>query len=329
MRALLFFSVTLLMSCLTRESKELDRSSINGSLYLFEKNNLEVQVYINGKPYLKKTPILINDLSEGDYSVDAVLPGYALKEKLGTLQIKKGEILESSFEMLVKSSGTLKIRSNPTNSLVEINGLVRGYTPLDLKGVPFGEISLRLSNGTFLTEEYFFFVQKEERHHFTLKNRVPLVFETLSNTGCIGCPELENAVYQIHGENKNPIVLSHHARFPDPNDPLYQLYVEGNDFQTQRWGYPILPSLKINGSEFTYLSLNKLETDFKDFWLNEQNKNPFSISILPNEVDGEAIIEISPVLGHSKIELEMILVNERMNYDRAPGVNGQRDCSVL
>jgi len=98
------------------------------------------QVYVNGT-YKGLTPITINNLNPGTYSIQLKLDGY--KIVYGSVVVSADDTKYYS-ETLTLLTGTLSISSDPSGANVYINGDYKGTTPLNLTLAP-GNYTVKLT----------------------------------------------------------------------------------------------------------------------------------------------------------------------------------------
>lgn len=94
------------------------------------------------------TPVLLPDAAPGRRRFVFELAGY----RPHTAEIDLDPPAPKKIEArLVSTTGTLRLESVPAGASVSVNGTVRGVTPLELPGVPAGEVSVEISLDGFET----------------------------------------------------------------------------------------------------------------------------------------------------------------------------------
>ena len=108
-------------------------------------------IYLDATP-MGKTPKTLTNIPAGTHQLTLVINGYTTLNK--GVNITAGRTTSVS-EILVRLTGSIDIKSNPSGALIYINGKYIGKTPKKIPGMPVGKhkIQLKLKNYQAHSEE--------------------------------------------------------------------------------------------------------------------------------------------------------------------------------
>ncbi|MBD3166354.1 PEGA domain-containing protein [bacterium] len=112
----------------------------NGNLYV-ETTPPGAKVYLNEVEQSGLTPLSLNELRPGTYTIEVVK--YLYQSHVRTVEVRELDYTNVQVDM-IENWGSLRIASEPLGALVYINGQQRGLTPLEYPRFNAGTYSVRL-----------------------------------------------------------------------------------------------------------------------------------------------------------------------------------------
>ncbi|MDO8429721.1 MAG: PEGA domain-containing protein [Candidatus Daviesbacteria bacterium] len=167
----------------------------------------EAEVSLNGE-YLGKTPYSNENLLEGEYSIELTTKSASWSSRInlhsGTVTLVNREINQglasSSGEVLTLNPGSgVTLTSNPTGTLVEVDGQLRGLTPLTLTDLKS-------------ESEYTFSVSKQGFLKRSIRARLPSSTKLLIN--------VDLAITELIVPTPQPIEVSSNSRLIVSRTPV-------------------------------------------------------------------------------------------------------------
>lgn len=126
----------------------------------------QANIYLNGKNK-GKSPVEFKKLPYGKYTIKASLQGYVNTEQAFQIDSEKSR----AFNLILqKKTGGLTVTSIPSGAIVRLDGVKRGTTPVELKGLPVGMHRLKLSKDNYSTIKKEIILEKDivKNMNFTL-----------------------------------------------------------------------------------------------------------------------------------------------------------------
>ena len=136
-------------------------------------NTSMVDVTINGKPK-GKTPLSLT-LPMGSYRLELTKPKYVPVKR--TVTLSEDEPVQAVEQDLLLAEGVLTINSNPEDAEVEINGELRGKTPLTLE-LPMGRHHITLTKPRYVSVRRNVVLTQAEPEQI-LNHNLELVYGTI------------------------------------------------------------------------------------------------------------------------------------------------------
>lgn len=183
--------------------KHAELSPVKG-LLLLTSDPSECAISLDGISY-GQTPRLVTDLdAKGTYRFLLQKPGYQPR----TVEVKfNGRTPLAKHEQLILDSGILRVGTEPGGASVIVNGIERGKTPMEIKDVPKGRVSISLSLAGYKTEVRELNLNAGESQELSVQ------LEELPSTLVLTSVP-EGARFYVNGEahGKGPVTLSNLKR---------------------------------------------------------------------------------------------------------------------
>jgi len=130
------------------------------------------------------TLVEFKNLPYGEYAIKASLKGYVDTEQVFQIDSAKKQVVNL---ILHQKTGGLVVTSSPSGAIVKLDGVKKGITPLQLKGLPVGMHRLQLSKDNYSTIQKEIILEKNivKNINFTLlKTKAHITIVSSPSASC-------------------------------------------------------------------------------------------------------------------------------------------------
>lgn len=328
MKYFIVFLLLFIVSCTTTDGGL--KLQEPGAIRIIEKTNQSSLVFLNGTliDTLTEGELLLTGIPIGTQKVTLFSAGNALFNR--DVLVTAGDSTDVVCDLEETESGDLTITSD-SGALVSIGDLE--FSSIDKSGIfelkdfPTGEYHISVSSGSKSVDTTIGLVKdKNMELSIKLSLQQQVLIEHISNVSCNYCPEHAETMYHILDSMgwKNISKISYNANWPAKDDPLYLFNPEPQMDRTMEYGGKVnfaLPIFVVNGEVLSFDADGvKLKSLLIDRIAREQKKTPrFDISLSEETV---RVVSLSEDEFEGKIYVH--LVQDRVEYDKAPGSNGEK-----
>ena len=329
MPRILYTFILLGLACTTKDGIQFEDP--HAKLWIVSAETDSARIFLDYRDTGFRTPALLQDLAIGNHVVHLFHGGFKSNPDSVVVLLEEDQTDTVSIELIPSISGDLSVNSSPDSARIIINNLEFGITPLVIEGLPVGMYSLEIIksgfNATSATIEILEndFLQLVYQLEEDLRRFVLL--EHFSNTGCPPCPvsdEIVNDLAESYGPSQL-VVLSYHANYPSPSDPMYLAAQDANDSRIQFYQPPSLPRAYVDGllvsdplSAASYQDLIESQLVKDTLLIIAFQELSWTDTLMKGKLQIKALQSIS-----SDHRLFIALIEDEIHYNTPPGSNGQ------
>ncbi|MGH1363223.1 MAG: PEGA domain-containing protein [Calditrichia bacterium] len=291
------------------------------------------RIFIDGRDSGMKTPALLNDIPSGVREIELLLPGFELLKN--SAEVVEGEVARINVDLTALSGdGNLIVETNPAGSLVLLDKLPVGRTPLSLNGLPAGSHDLIVFKGG--RESIRETIQIANGQTLTISRDIQpfrhVLVEHLSNTNCIPCPGADDIIEALLEEVgvDSATSIAYHPNYPGETDPFFLAAADDIIPRIEYYSVPPIPFVMLDGIKPS--TLFNLEENMRNGFAERFAEMPIAtLDILGYnesfadfaELKGRIRATALDALG-SDITLQIALIEREISFPPTdpPGTNG-------
>jgi hypothetical protein len=343
------FLFCMIVSCVTQPGVDPSTQINKGSMIIREKNSLAITAFVDGKMISGKSPLIMDNILAGPHKVRLFYPYSRITPESLMINVTEGKYSEAQFEVQKATGGSLSINTEPSGMIVTLNGLEFGTSPLKIEGLLPGNyaVNTAYSNLQLLSPDTVTVKASENTDYNLIPDlkKHSSVLEYFSNTSCIGCPAvgeaIENYLSLNPAQSRFLEFITFHPYFPSANDPFYRACETDQKNRFDLYEPTSLPVGFCNGMEVDWdgpesepkflqtvdLHIKKAlnETPVAEmFFSGATRKDTASISgVLNIQKDNDSIVNVGD------LSLYIALIEDNISFPAAPGTNLQKDFTAI
>ncbi|GAB4369315.1 MAG: hypothetical protein Kow0042_10930 [Calditrichia bacterium] len=322
----------LFFSCTTKEGKILAPGTGRGNLWVTTSNFQNARIFLDYRDQGKRTPALLENIPNGPHIIHVFRGGTRPTPDSVLIDVQVNQTDTVNFVLDPAPHGKLVVDTDPDSARVFLNRLEFGLTPLRIDSLPEGNYFLEILKSNYdpiqrsvqisANDSVQLLFQLQE----DIRNRV--LIEHFTNSGCPPCVEVDELIDDLAAEygDDTLLIISYHAKSPDPGDPMYQA---AQAFVDSRWNFYnalYTPRVFIGGQ---LLNNPQNAQSYHDLINNRLRQDTVAtiafqaLSRADSTLTGDLEVKMLKELTGGTV-LHIVLIEDSVDFETAPGINGQK-----
>jgi len=331
------FLLLLLISCGVKQPVDSTIQTDVGRIYI-DSDPASAVIFMDGVNTLQLTPDTLSNIPVGNHFFSVYKEGYSSATDSFAIEIKKDSLAQVQFVLNeITYIGSVALASEPAGAEIFVDNQSTGQVTPDTIRVEAGTHDILLKKNGFADQEWQVSVTAdtlmEENHDLTIQQCV--LMESFGNVSCVPCVESAENLETFRSEHTetNYALLEYYANWPGANDPFYLAAPKDVDERVMYYSVFALPTLKMNGlTGVDAKDYSAIENNYTSLLSASEAQLGLSASKNLNNDSLYVRVEIydyNNYLSNDQLRLFVLLTEDGIHLDGAPGANGLKDFSFV
>ncbi len=327
----------LLISCGVKQPVDMITLTETGKIFINSQPSGAV-IFMDGVNTLQLTPDTLSNIPVGNHFFSVYKEGYSSATDSFAIEIKKDSLAQAQFVLNeITYIGSVALTSEPAGAEIFVDNKSTGKVTPDTIRVEAGSHDIFLKKNGFVDLSWQVDVTANTLINDSLQMAINqcVLMESFGNVSCVPCVESAENLEKFRSEQteNNYALLEYYANWPSANDPFYLVAPKDVDERVMYYSLFGLPTLKINGTTGVnakdYSAIQNAYTSLLD-----AQDTRLALSVSKN-LTGDSlqisveIYDYQNYLANDQLRLFVLLTEDEIHLDAAPGANGLKDFNFV
>ncbi len=331
------FVLLLLISCGVKQPVDFTAQKDLGRIYV-DSNPTGAVIFMDGVNTLHVTPDTLSNIPLGSHFFSVYKEGYTSATDSFTVEIKKDSLTQIQFILNeISYKGSLYVTSEPEGAEIIVDGRSTGKQTPDTLQLESGvhDITLKKNGFADIKGQSEVATDSVTSLSYELDVFPYVLMESFGNVSCVPC--VQSAVNLEAFRENHPdgayALLEYYANWPSSNDPFYLEAPRDVDERVSYYRVFTLPTLKMNGTQgVDAQDSSAIESAYASA-LAAQNTQ-LGLSVQKSKQDDSVAVSVEiydydNVLSNDQLRLFVLITENEIHLESAPGANGLKDFNFV